>query len=117
MSRLHALLDDYLALRRGLGFKLRAERLLLPGFVDFVSAVHEAVFDRSERLFEDTRDRKSEFGRNPQNNIVPMIPELRQVLEAAGTGRRAYQHPRSRLPAAPAPPLPPQLSGHAGAGQ
>ena len=36
MSRLHALLDDYLALRRGLGFKLRAERLLLPGFVDFV---------------------------------------------------------------------------------
>ena len=36
MSRLHALLDDYLALRRGLGFKLRQERLLLPGFVDFV---------------------------------------------------------------------------------
>ena len=36
MSRLHALLDDYLAMRRGLGFKLRAERLLLPGFVDFV---------------------------------------------------------------------------------
>lgn len=36
MSRLHALLDDYLTLRRGLGFKLREERLLLPGFVDFV---------------------------------------------------------------------------------
>lgn len=36
MSRLHALLDDYLALRRGLGFKLREQRLLLPGFVDFV---------------------------------------------------------------------------------
>ena len=36
MSRLHALLDDYLALRRGLGFKLHAERQLLPGFVDFV---------------------------------------------------------------------------------
>ena len=36
VSRLHALLDDYLALRRGLGFKLREQQLLLPGFVDFV---------------------------------------------------------------------------------
>lgn len=46
------------------------------------AAVHEAIFDRSESVFQDARDRKSEFGRNPQNNIVPMIPELRQVLEA-----------------------------------
>ena len=36
MSRLHALLDDYLALRLALGFKLCQERQLLPGFVDFV---------------------------------------------------------------------------------
>lgn len=41
MSRLHALLDDYLALRRGLGFKLRQERLLLPGFVDLVEQAGE----------------------------------------------------------------------------
>ena len=49
---------------------------------DLPAAVHEAIFDRSEGLFQDVPDRKSEFGRNPQNNIVPMIPELRQVLEA-----------------------------------
>ena len=49
---------------------------------DLPAAVHETIFDRSEGLFRDARDRKSEFGRNPQNNIVPMIPELRQVLEA-----------------------------------
>ena len=36
MSRLHVLLDDYLVLRRGLGFKLREQQLLLSGFVDFV---------------------------------------------------------------------------------
>ena len=36
VSRLHALLDDYLALRLALGFKLCQERQLLPGFVDFV---------------------------------------------------------------------------------
>ena len=45
-------------------------------------AVHEAIFNRSESLFANTSDPRKDFGRNPQNNIVPMIPELRQVLEA-----------------------------------
>ena len=45
-------------------------------------AVHEAIFNRSEGLFSGTSDPRKDFARNPQNNIVPMIPELRQVLEA-----------------------------------
>ena len=45
-------------------------------------AVHEAIFNRSEGLFAGTSDPRKDFDRNPQNNIVPMIPELRQVLEA-----------------------------------
>ena len=44
--------------------------------------VHEAIFNRSESLFAGTNDPRKDFDRNPQNNIVPMIPELRQVLEA-----------------------------------
>ena len=46
------------------------------------AAVHEAIFNRSESLFANTSDPRKDFGRNPQNNIVPMIPELRQILEA-----------------------------------
>ena len=45
-------------------------------------AVHEAIYDRSEGVFAGTSDPRKDFGRNPQNNIVPMIPELRQILEA-----------------------------------
>ncbi|MDE0447313.1 MAG: HEAT repeat domain-containing protein [Spirochaetaceae bacterium] len=44
--------------------------------------VHEAIFNRSESLFAGTSDPRKDFDRNPQNNIVPMIPELRHVLEA-----------------------------------
>jgi len=36
VSRLHKLLDDYLALHRGLGFKFCDHARLLPGFIDFV---------------------------------------------------------------------------------
>ena len=46
------------------------------------ATVHEAIFNRSESLFAGTSDPRKDFDRNPQNNIVPMIPELRQVLEA-----------------------------------
>ena len=46
------------------------------------ATVHEAIFSRSESLFAGTSDPRKDFDRNPQNNIVPMIPELRQVLEA-----------------------------------
>jgi HEAT repeat protein len=46
------------------------------------ATVHEAIFNRSESLFTGTSDPRKDFDRNPQNNIVPMIPELRQVLEA-----------------------------------
>ena len=46
------------------------------------ATVHEAIFSRSENLFAGTSDPRKDFDRNPQNNIVPMIPELRQVLEA-----------------------------------
>ena len=49
---------------------------------DLPAAVHEAIFNRSESLFAGTSDPRKDFDRNPQNNIVPMIPELRQVLEA-----------------------------------
>ena len=49
---------------------------------DLPAAVHEAVFNRSESLFQGTSDPMADFGKNPQNNIVPLIPELRQVLEA-----------------------------------
>ena len=45
-------------------------------------AVHEAIYHRSEGVFAGTSDPRKDFGRNPQNNIVPMIPELRQILEA-----------------------------------
>ncbi|MCY4481505.1 MAG: HEAT repeat domain-containing protein [Spirochaetaceae bacterium] len=46
------------------------------------AAVHEAIYNRSEGVFAGTSDPRKDFERNPQNNIVPMIPELRQVLEA-----------------------------------
>ena len=46
------------------------------------ASVHGAIFNRSESLFAGTSDPRKDFDRNPQNNIVPMIPELRQVLEA-----------------------------------
>jgi hypothetical protein len=41
MNTLHSALQDYLALRRGLGYKMHDAGRLLPRFVSFVEARHE----------------------------------------------------------------------------
>ena len=41
MSTLHSSLQDYLALRRGLGFKMNDAGRMLPGFVSFLEERHE----------------------------------------------------------------------------
>ena len=41
MNSLHSALKDYLALRRGLGYKMRDAGRLLPRFVSFLEARHE----------------------------------------------------------------------------
>ena len=42
MNTLHSSLQDYLALRRGLGFKMSDAGRMLPGFVAFLEARHES---------------------------------------------------------------------------
>ena len=82
MSRLHALLDDYLAMRRGLGFKLRAERLLLPGFVDFVertprSSTPSSIRTLPSNILPSSNSSASHHRRTTQNNVGVQITVLK----------------------------------------
>lgn len=50
MNTLHSSLQDYLALRRGLGFKLNDAGRMLPGFVNFLEARHESYITARSAL-------------------------------------------------------------------
>ena len=50
MNTLHSSLQDYLALRRGLGFKMSDAGRMLPGFVAFLEARHESYITAQSAL-------------------------------------------------------------------
>lgn len=50
MNALHSSLQDYLALRRGLGFKMSDANRMLPGFVSFLAARHESCITAQSAL-------------------------------------------------------------------
>jgi len=50
MNTLHSSLQDYLALRRGLGFKMNDAGRMLPGFVSFLEARHESYITAQSAL-------------------------------------------------------------------
>ena len=50
MNTLHSSLQDYLALRRGLGFKMSDAGRMLPGFVSFLEARHESYITAQSAL-------------------------------------------------------------------
>jgi len=50
MNTLHSSLLNYLALRRGLGFKMNDAGRMLPGFVSFLEARHESCITARSAL-------------------------------------------------------------------
>jgi integrase/recombinase XerD len=50
MNTLHSSLQDYLALRRGLGFKMNDAGRMLPGFVSFLEVRHESYITAQSAL-------------------------------------------------------------------
>ena len=50
MNTLHSSLQDYLALRRGLGFKMSDAGRMLLGFVSFLEARHESYITAQSAL-------------------------------------------------------------------
>jgi len=67
MNTLHSSLQDYLALRRGLGFKMNDAGRTLPGFVRFLEARHESCARRLQ-----VSDRGVASRRRPDRSLATL---------------------------------------------
>ena len=111
-------------MRRGLGFKLRAERLLLPGFVDFVertprSSTPSSIRTSPSNILPSSNSSASHHRRTTQNNVGVQItvlkisrilrsPTIDSRMRACGAHNpcspRTRSPPGTRLPARVAHP-------------
>ena len=65
---------------------------------DFPEGFHEKVYKRIDDAFE------KNSGRNPGNNLLPRRARTARRMGSPHCPRRVFQHPRTRLLSAPAPP-------------
>ena len=61
-------------------------QFIVDGYVqvqtELPDSVHRAIFDKTDAIFSKIRSPEVEWAYNPLNNVLPVVPELQQVMDA-----------------------------------
>ena len=61
-------------------------QFIVDGYVqvqtDLPESVHRAIFAKTDAIFSKIRSPEVEWAYNPLNNVLPMVPELQQIMDA-----------------------------------
>ena len=61
-------------------------QFIVDGYVqvqtDLPEAVHRTIFDKTDAIFSKIRSPEVEWAYNPLNNVLPVVPELQQIMDA-----------------------------------
>ena len=61
-------------------------RFIVDGYVqvqtDLPDSVHRAIFEKTDAIFSKIKSREVEWAYNPLNNVLPVVPELQQIMDA-----------------------------------
>ena len=61
-------------------------QFIVDGYVqvqtDLPETVHRTIFDKTDAIFSKIRSPEVEWAYNPLNNVLPVVPELQQIMDA-----------------------------------
>ena len=61
-------------------------QFIVDGYVqvhtDLPETVHRTIFDKTDAIFSKIRSPETEWAYNPLNNVLPVVPELQQIMDA-----------------------------------
>ena len=61
------------------------QHFIINGFIqvktDLPDLVHREIFRKTDGVFNKIRSRDEEWAYNPQNNVLPRVPELQQIID------------------------------------